>query len=270
MKLSFATLGCPNWNLDKIAAQARALGFEGVELRGHPGEHIGANETPESRAAIRHLFRTQGVEIAAIMGYSNFAGGDEAARQQAVESAMAMVKLAADVGCPVLRVFGGKIAEGASREDGICRVVAGLKAVGVVAQGFGVKLALETHDDWCVGAFLAEVLDRVNSPAVGACWDVGNSFFFEPADKTFAAIGSRVYHVHFKDAAKTEKGVHGVLPGAGQVDLRRAMRLLRDGGYPGYLSFEWEKKWEPALAEPEVAFPHYATFVRAMMKEEGV
>jgi sugar phosphate isomerase/epimerase len=270
MKLSFATLGCPAWSLEKIAAEAARLGFEGVELRGQPGEHIGPDETPESRAAIRSLFQKQGVEVAAIMGYSNFAGGDDAVRRQAVAGATAMVKLAAGVGCPVLRVFGGQIGEGASREEGIARVVAGLKAVGAVAQGCGVKLALETHDDWCVGAFLAEVLARVDSPAVGACWDVGNSFFYEPAEKTFAAIGARIYHVHFKDAAKAEKGVHSMLPGTGQVDMRKALRLLRDGSYRGYLSFEWEKKWEPDLAEPEIAFPHYVKFVRAMMKEEGV
>jgi sugar phosphate isomerase/epimerase len=270
MKLSFATLGCPNWNLEKIAVQAAALGFDGVELRGQPGEHIGAGETPESRAAIRALFKKHGVAIAAIMGYSNFAGGDDAARQQAVEGATAMVKLAGDVGCPILRVFGGKLGEGTSREEGIARVVAGLKTVGAVAQGCGVKLAIETHDDWCVGAFLAEVLARVDSPAVGACWDVANSYFYESPATTYAAIGPRVYHVHFKDAAKTEKGVHSVLPGTGQVDMRQALRLLRDGGYRGYLSFEWEKKWEPDLAEPEIAFPHYVKLVRGMMKEEGV
>lgn len=270
MKLSFATLGCPQWDLEKIAGQAAALGFEGVELRGHPGEHIGATESPERRVEIRKLFEKNGVAIAAIMGYSNFAGGDEAARRQAVDGAVAMVKLAADVGCPVLRVFGGKIGEGASREEGIQRVVDSLKTVGAAARAAGVKLAIETHDDWCVGAFLAEVLNRVDNPAVGACWDVGNSFFFEPAEKTYAAIGRWVYHVHFKDAAKTEKGVHSVLPGTGQVDMRQALRLLRDGGYREYLSFEWEKKWEPDLAEPEVAFPHYVRVVRQMMKDEGV
>ena len=269
MKLSFATLGCPAWNLEKIAAEAARMGFDGVELRGQPGEHIGATETPESRRAIRELFRSKGVAISAIMGYSQFTSGDDEARRKQIDGTIAMVKLAHDVGCPILRIFGGKL-EAGDREAGVARVTAALKEAGAAAAGLGVKLALETHDDWCEGRFLAEVLAGVDQPAVGACWDVANSFFYEPAEVTWRAIGRYVYHVHFKDAAKTEKGVHSVLPGTGQVDLRKALRLMRDGGYAGCLSFEWEKKWEPDLAEPEIAFPHYQAFVRNLMKEEGV
>jgi hypothetical protein len=29
MKLSFATLGCPGWNLERIADEAKAMGYEG-------------------------------------------------------------------------------------------------------------------------------------------------------------------------------------------------------------------------------------------------
>jgi len=35
MKLSFTTLGCPDWSLEQIAKNARAFGFDGVELRTH-------------------------------------------------------------------------------------------------------------------------------------------------------------------------------------------------------------------------------------------
>ena len=269
MKLSFATLGCPAWNLEKIAAEAARMGFEGVELRGQPGEHIGMTETPESRRAIRELFKKHGVAIAAIMGYTHFTGSDDGAWRKQIENTVAMAQLAHDVGCPVLRVFGGKLEAGA-REAGVARVAAGLREVGAAVEPMGVKIALETHDDWCEGRFLAEVLAQVNHPAIGACWDVGNTFFYEPAETTWKAIGRYVSHVHFKDAAQEEKDVRGTLLGEGQVDLRKALRLLRDGRYTGYLSFEWEKKWQPGLAEPEIAFPHYVSFVRSLMKEEGV
>jgi hypothetical protein len=38
-------------------------------------------------------------------------------------------------------------------------------------------------------------------------------------------------------------------------------------GYDRYLSFEWEKKWEPDLEEPEVAFPTYVKLTRKLLKE---
>ena len=64
MKLSFATLGCPNWTLEQIAANAQTMGYDGVELRGVAGEHIGADEPPAERVRIRRLFEAHGVAFA--------------------------------------------------------------------------------------------------------------------------------------------------------------------------------------------------------------
>ncbi len=269
MKLSFATLGCPNWTLEQIAANARAMGYDGVELRGSPGEHIGPEETPAACARIRELFASHGVAITAIMGYTRFTVTDPAARAAGRAALEMFIDVAQAIGCPVIRVFGGQL-EGADLAANIGRVVEALKPLADTAQRSGVRLALETHDDWCVGANARAILDGVGSPAVGMCWDVANSFFVEPLATTFAAIRGRIVHVHFKDAAREDGKVHSKLPGTGQVDLRQALRLLRGDGYAGYLSFEWEKKWEPALAEPEVAFPHYVACVNDLMHELGV
>jgi len=40
------------------------------------------------------------------------------------------------------------------------------------------------------------------------------------------------------------------------------MHTLQAGGYDGYLTLEWEKRWVPELAEPEVAFPQFVAFMR--------
>lgn len=269
MKLSFATLGCPSWTLDKIAQSAKAMGFDGVELRGIAGEHVGPDETPAARGAIKQMFAKAGVEIACIMGYSKFTWDDPAKREADIEVAIKYVELAHDLECPVLRLFGGKVGN-AGRDEGIRRVVDGLKKVAPHAEKAGVTLALETHDDWCIGANVRALLDGVKSNALGVCWDMGNSYFVEPLEKTFDAIGDAVVHVHFKDAGRDAAGKHvSKLPGAGEVDMRKGLNLLRMGCYQGYLSFEWEKKWEPAIEEPEVAFPHYYRFTTTLMHEVG-
>ena len=61
MKLSFATLGCPKWTLEQIAANAKAMGFDGVELRGvdrrahRPGgDACGARAHPQALRFERH------------------------------------------------------------------------------------------------------------------------------------------------------------------------------------------------------------------------
>lgn len=270
MKLSFATLGCPKWTLDQIAGNARALGFDGVELRGSAGEHIGPDETPAERERIRRLFADNGVAVACIMGYTRFTVTDPKAKADGRAQLEKFIAVARDIGCPTIRVFGGQ-REGPDLAENIARAAAALKPLAALAGDNGIRLALETHDDWCVGANARAIMDAVDSPALGLCWDVGNSFFTEPLETTFAAVRGRIFHVHYKDAARKADGkVHSTLPGTGQVDLRKALTLIHSSGYDRYLSFEWEKKWEPDLAEPEIAFPHYHAFTSGLMKELGV
>ena len=57
-------------------------------------------------------------------------------------------------------------------------------------------------------------------------------------------------------------GYRYVEPGKGEVPLREAFRLLKDGGYDGWLTFEWEKRWHPEIADPEQSFPAFISYMR--------
>jgi sugar phosphate isomerase/epimerase len=273
MKLSFATLGCPDWTLEHIAQQAAALGFDGVELRGAAGNHIGPDESPAELARIRGLFADAGVAICCIMGYTKFTDDDPAARAQNVALTRTYIGVAQAIGCPTLRIFGGHNPQ-VERQVAIERLVSCLREVAPMAADHGVQLAIETHDDWCIGANLAAAIAGVDHPAVGVCWDIANSHFREPMARTHAAIREHIVHVHFKDAVKSPAGGahanHSVLPGEGEVDMPGGLALLKSSGYDGWLSFEWEKKWEPELAEPEVAFPHYLRVARDLLDRAGI
>jgi hypothetical protein len=52
------------------------------------------------------------------------------------------------------------------------------------------------------------------------------------------------------------------LVGRGESPIFQAIDLLRNGGYEGYYSFEWEKLWHPELEEPEVAFSAYVSAMK--------
>lgn len=270
MKLSFATLGCPGWTIDQIAQNAKVMGFDGVELRGIAGEHIGPNEPPEERKRIRRLFQAAGVEICCISGYSRFTVDDPRQREEDIQIARQLVDVAYDIGCPMLRVFGGAQSTQLDWNGNVQRAAAGLKRLSGHAAKKNVKIALETHDGWISGQSVKALIDAVDSPAFGICWDVANSFLVEPLEKTCEAIQKRIFHVHFKDVGRIRETGVSKLPGQGDIDLKQALQLIHSDGYRGYLSFEWEKKWEPSLADPEVAFPHYIDFCNQTMKTVGV
>ena len=270
MKLSFATLGCPAWNMRQVVDNAKKMGFDGVELRGVAGEHIGCDEPAESRREIKKMFDQAGLRVACIMGYSRFTVADAAKRNADVESATKMVSVAKDIGCPTIRLFGGILDTG-SFDENFTRVVESLRKIAPVAEKAGIRLAMETHDDWCKGEGMVPLIQAVNSPAVGVCWDVANSWAVEPMERTFAAIQPHLAHVHFKDTHPTETPGKTIpaLPGKGQVDMAGAAAILQKAGYKGWLSFEWEKKWYPQIEEPEVAFPHYHKYVTGLLGKKS-
>ena len=46
------------------------------------------------------------------------------------------------------------------------------------------------------------------------------------------------------------------------VPVRDSVTTLVRRGYDGWVSIEWEKKWHPQIAEPEVALPQHAKLLR--------
>lgn len=270
MKLSFATLGCPAWSIPQIIQNARAFGFDGVELRGVAGEHISPLESPESCARIRTAFSDAGLAIPCIMGYSRLTNDDLVQRDKDIRGIRDMMLVANRVGCPIIRIFGGTMAKDGPSAS-IARLVRALDELMPYAANAKVRLALETHDEWCRGADMRAVIDRVNSPWLGVCWDFANSFVVEDVEKTFDALSDRIIHVHYKDVIPQADGhAASVLPGRGKVPANRAIQLLQRAGYSGFLSFEWEKKWQPQLPEPEVAFPEFIAQVTGLMSDVGV
>jgi sugar phosphate isomerase/epimerase len=72
------------------------------------------------------------------------------------------------------------------------------------------------------------------------------------------ALGTRIHLVHVKDARRSGDDWELVPLGDGEVPVRKSLAALDAVGYDGWLTVEWEKRWHPELAEPEVALPRDA------------
>jgi fatty-acyl-CoA synthase len=115
------------------------------------------------------------------------------------------------------------------------------------------------------------VLDEVPDAAVGALWDLHHPYRVgEQPEEVWALIGDRTLLVHVKDAVRDPSERTGwklVLLGEGEVPVRDGLRVLQDHGYQGWLTVEWEKKWHPEIAEPEIALPQHAKLLRSWLAE---
>jgi sugar phosphate isomerase/epimerase len=246
MNYAFMSFSCPKLSLVEMLATAQAYGYDGVEPRieaGHEhGIEIGMNA--QARKDARQQAVDSGIALCCIATSRRYA--DPEAAQQHVDDTRRCIDLAADLGSPRLRVFGGSLGEGLSREAAIDLVAKSLSAVASHAQARGVTLCMETHDDWCDPDHVVAVMQRVDHPAVAINWDVMHPVRVAgwTVDAAYVALKPWLAHMHVHDGAQAEKGIAYVPMGEGIVDTRRAIQLANAGSYEGYLSGEWIN-WEP-------------------------
>jgi sugar phosphate isomerase/epimerase len=267
MKLSFTTLGCPDWTLRQIVENAARIGYEGVDLRGLL-EDIDISKRPEFTTHLnetRQLFADHGVDISGIAISARYAVVDPAEKERQFDETRRNMELAAKLGTHVLRVYGGRVPEGHTVDTILPTLVENLRQIGDEAEGFDITLALETHDDWTDSTVFARLMAEANHPRVRVLWDLHHPFRTngEPPEVTYANLAPYTVSTHVKDSRPNPDGSHTyVLLGEGDVPLKRMLDMLVQGGYDGYAILEWEKRWHPELAEPEVVFPQYVSKMR--------
>lgn len=266
--LAFSTLACIDWSLEQVAQAAQAYGYDGVELRGQGRQHVSPEFTPSERAATRRLFETHGLAIVGVCAYTRFAFPEAELRRQNEDELRRFLDLAADLGAPLVRTFGGKFPEGVDSRTAEGWVAESLAQVAPHAEAVGVKVALEAHDQLVDPGPLARLMGQLPSPAVGILWDLGNPHLagYSLAE-TWAALQGRVIHTHVKDARRAGEGWQYVTLGEGEVPVAEAMRLLVASGYRGAFSLEWERAWHPELAACDVALPANGVVMRRYLEQ---
>src|SRR5947209_855800 len=171
MKLAFTNLACPGWSIEKVAAEAGRLGYDAVELRLLDGEVIDPVRDRDRVVEAVATIRARGIEICAFDTSCSFNHTDLAERTRQLQDLWRWIALAEALAVPVLRVFGGAGESGPSVDEANAWVAGALTEAAPVAERAGVTIALETHDAFASARRVAEVLQQVPSPAVGALWD---------------------------------------------------------------------------------------------------
>lgn len=273
MRLAFSTLACPRWSIEEAAAAGASYGYEGIELRLVDGELIDPRMSPDDRRRVSSACAEAGLPIVAVDSSIRVvadAAGD--AGETVGADLLAFLELASAWQAPVVRVFGGSLpADPTARAEQMRVAASVLERASAQAERLGVQIGVETHDDFSSSSVVAELLAMVPSSAVGAVWDSHHPYRMgESPAEIYANIGARLALAQVKDARRSDAQASGwelVLLGAGEVPLREMVEVLRRGGYEGWLSVEWEKRWHPEIEEPEVALPQHARVLSEWMRE---
>ena len=260
-RIAFSTLAFPEASLATAVSLGRSYGYGGAELRLVDGELIDPRMPRRDRAAVKRTVDAAGLPAVAVDSSVRLTDPDPG------PDLRAFLELASDWEAPLVRVFGGALAEHEpARKDGLTAAASVLEAAVPLAERLGVSIGVETHDSFSASATVAELLSMVCSPAVGAVWDSHHPHRMgECPDEIYRNIGGRLLLAQVKDARRAPDRADGwqlVLLGDGEVPVRDILALLADGGYQGWISVEWEKRWHSEIEPPELALPQHVKLLR--------
>ena len=272
MKLSFSTLGCPSWSLERVIDAAGRHGYDGIELR-FLEDQDALWERPELSgtgvAETRRRLRDAGLAVPCVDSRSFFHHPDESARAQIASKRPSDRRARARAGCaghPRVRRLrparrGPRLDPGLDRRFPVDTRGA--------ARPAGVEVWLESHGDFARATDTLASSKASAGRGVGVLWDRAQRLRrgrgperrrapARPPDPPRAPQGR----------ARARKGTLPCPCCRGRESSRPPppWRLLARNGYDGWLSFEWEKKWHPEIEEPEVALPHFVRWISALRR----
>ena len=268
LKLSFSTLGCPDWSFDKIIDFAKDNQYSGIEVRGILRQMdltlVPEFSNSEAIKATLKKMNDRGLKFVDL-GSScalHFPKGEE--RTKNLDEGKRFIDLAAKLNCPYIRVFPNQIPKDRDRQETLNLIIDGLKELGAYASNTQVTVLLESHGELIYKKDLLFVMEGAANPHVGLVWDVCNMWIVtkEPPEEVYASLKPYIRHTHIKDL-KIENGKEEyVLLGTGIVPIFQAIDLLYKNNYPGYYSFEWEKLWHPEIPDPQIALADYPLAIK--------
>jgi len=230
---------------------AAAAGFAGLELVVSDSGPLQSHTSAERFAQLGRIAADAGIPVVGLatdlFWRFNYASRDEGDRRWAMELTVRLLDRAAAGGAGAILVVPAVVGHPddprpqVSYADALNRTFDALLSLRHEAEMRGVVLAVENV--W--NRFLlspvefADLLDRVNSPYVGAYLDVGNVLAYGYPEDWIATLGRRIARVHVKDYDLARPGRAGFCPlGEGSVDWPAVVAALRAVRYDGPLTYE--------------------------------
>lgn len=271
MKIAGHTMGTPEYSLPEAIKFFSSVGLDGIEIIVQTDGYkcaIDLNADPSDIADVKKLLRENNLAVACLTPYLNlFNSVDEAERERECERLKKVILLAEALNAPSIRIYGGKFITGEADPGGfkIAQLVKSMRECGEFSKSHNVRLCLENHFGTMTttAAKSAEIVRLIDHPNVGILYDQANIAFF-PAEEFEEAIGlqaGKIFHVHVKDLVyrdvagqlvcsevshikESERTVSSRIPGEGILDWPAILRSLKKTGYDGWLSLEYERRWQ--------------------------
>jgi sugar phosphate isomerase/epimerase len=231
------------FTLEKFIDYCAEQNLDGCELTAY---YFPKNITTEYLLSLKERAHRQGLSISGTAIGNDFCVADPEKRAQQLEMCRQWIDYSAILGAPAIRIFAGNVPKGDTEDAARERCVSAINESLKYAATKGVYLALENHGGiTATSAQLLKIIEGIEpSPWFGVNFDGGNFRTEDPyadlAKVAPYAVNSQVKVEMFPGGKKEP------------ADLGRVVQILREAGYRGFITLEYEAAEDPLMAIPGI------------------
>jgi sugar phosphate isomerase/epimerase len=260
------------WTLERLCQEVKSLGVNSVDFHARLVSRLG---TPDDIVQeIKTTISKTGIDLSGFSLSTNFNIENSQEYQNMIKDTIVWMQVAAKIGAPVSRVFGGGLRnrlniDEKTKRDIFQRVIDALGVLSKEAEKLGLILALENHGGLpCTGEEQVEMIEKVGSKYLMATVDIGNYLQCGQEAVDGVRIASKYCaYVHAKDFKKKPDSsmpwgwnVSPCIVGEGDVDVTGCLSVLKKAGYDGYIALEYE-----GLEDERIGVPKSLEYVKSVM-----
>ena len=239
MNLSFSTNRWKNVGLSEFIKIAKEYKFSGIEIH-DTNEIKGFSET-------YHMLIESGLKIPCIDMVSDISENSEKAFSEFEKCIDACNALHTKY----IRIKALKSAEGA--RDFVKKALS-------EAEERGIVMLVETVGVFSDTKTLADFLNEFACDNLAALWDLHYPYRLhgEQPEQTVKNLGAYIRHIHIKDSDGENSFS---LVGEGSLPISDVINALRSINYDGFMSIEWDPRWDSDIDDMDIIFPHFVSYM---------
>lgn len=252
MKIGCNTVAFRQYNLDFALDRIRTAGYEYVEVEANLKWCSHADPWKDDPIKFKEKLKSYGFKGCSAIGSHR----ELITSEQGVKDIKRALEWAQQANVPIILTGEGRLAEDMTEGAALTILKDRYEEILEIAEKYKVFLAIEDHGSISLKPDgLPKLLSLVNSKWLAVNFDTANihrgdyvgtdSTKYEwklGAKTTFdevellKKVAHKVEHVHFKDVI----GLDATTLGKGEIDLVGCLKVLKEAGYNGVLSYETE------------------------------
>jgi fructoselysine 3-epimerase len=255
LPLAYSTNGFTERTLIEALKEIAEIGYQGVELLGDRPHWTLDTNTEANAHELRRVIQDLDLKVSNVNGNTamyfwpkwmpetlfepSLSHRDRSVRLQRLEATFALMDWAKLVGAPRVSVTSGRCPGLSTPEVETAHFIESLHTLCEYAEQLDLQLSIEYEPGLLIERWveLAQVIQRVDHPCLGANLDLGHARCAgEDPIEAIRGLKGKIWNIHIEDIMGLKH--YHLIPGEGDMPLALYMQELCDLQYQGMLTVE--------------------------------